>query len=501
MRHFILLLSTLTLSLSLQAQPTATADSSGLAASRVLTLKECRRLALDNSKGLAVGRLEKEIQHETHLAAGTNYMPKVTATAGYVHTNKSVSLLNRSQITAFNTAGTNLAEGLLGTVQNILANYPDLAPLLGLVKGPLGNAATAIDGVGHDIVKAFHSDTRNLAAGAILFTQPLYMGGKIRAYDRLTHYTELLADEKLSQAEQEIILETDRAYWQLVSLSHKKRLADSYRATLQKLDSDVQAMIREGVATKAQGLQVAVKLNEAEMTCLKVDDGLVLCRMLLCQLCGLPLDTPVRAQEEDAGELQVNTLKVSPQTDIAFVNRPELNQLELAGKIYAEKAKIVRADFLPQAAMIGGYAISNPNVYNGFQNKFAGAWAIGLTLKVPIWNWGEGRHKVRAAQAEAEMTALRAEEAREKITLQVTQESFRVNEAIRKLNLARKNLEKANENVRIADLGYREDVIPLTDLLAARTAWLQAHSEKIDAEIDVMLTRTAWRKALGTLRE
>ena len=151
--------------------------------------------------------------------------------------------------------------------------------------------------------------------------------------------------------------------------------------------------------------------------------------------------------------------------------------------------------------MIGGYAISNPNVYNGFQNKFAGAWAIGLTLKVPIWNWGEGRHKVRAAQAEAEMTALRAEEAREKITLQVTQESFRVNEAIRKLNLARKNLEKANENVRIADLGYREDVIPLTDLLAARTAWLQAHSEKIDAEIDVMLTRAAWRKALGTLRE
>lgn len=52
-------------------------------------------------------------------------------------------------------------------------------------------------------------------------------------------------------------------------------------------------MIAEGVATKADGLSVKVKVNEAEMTLTKVNDGLSLSKMLLCQLCGLDLSSPI----------------------------------------------------------------------------------------------------------------------------------------------------------------------------------------------------------------
>lgn len=48
-------------------------------------------------------------------------------------------------------------------------------------------------------------------------------------------------------------------------------------------------MITEGVATKADGLSVKVKVNEAEMKLTQVDNGLSLSKMVLCQLCGLPL--------------------------------------------------------------------------------------------------------------------------------------------------------------------------------------------------------------------
>ena len=106
---------------------------------------------------------------------------------------------------------------------------------------------------------------------------------------------------------------------------------------------------------------------------------------------------------------------------------------------------------------------------------------------------------MRAAKAEAAITTLRATEAREKIELQVNQETFRVNEANKKLMMAQKNLEQANENLRVATLGYKEGVITMTDVLSAETAWLQAHSEKIDAEIDCKLTQTSLQKALGTL--
>ena len=88
-------------------------------------------------------------------------------------------------------------------------------------------------------------------------------------------------------------------------------------------------------------------------------------------------------------------------------------------------------------------------------------------LKVPVWNWGEGKYKVRAAKAEAQIAALKTDEVREKIELQVTQEAFRVNEANRKLELSLRNLSKADENLRTAQVGFAEGVINTSDLLAA----------------------------------
>ena len=77
-----------------------------------------------------------------------------------------------------------------------------------------------------------------------------------------------------------------------------------YLELLQKLESDVDKMIAEGVATKADGLSVKVKVNEAEMTLTKVEDGLSLSRMLLCQLCGLDLSSPIILKDEKGNDLK-----------------------------------------------------------------------------------------------------------------------------------------------------------------------------------------------------
>ena len=61
------------------------------------------------------------------------------------------------------------------------------------------------------------------------------------------------------------------------------------------------------------------------------------------------------------------------------------------------------------------------------------------------------------------------------------------------------NLEKANENLRTATLGFHEGVIASTDVIAAQTAWLKAHSEQIDAVIEVQLCDVYLNKVLGRL--
>ena len=185
---------------------------------------------------------------------------------------------------------------------------------------------------------------------------------------------------------------------------------------------------------------------------------------------------------------------------VVAANRPELRQLQNMVDMSRQLTNILKAGNLPQVLLTGGYAVTNPNLYNGFQRKFAGVWNVGVLVRVPIWNWGDVAYKVRASKGATTIANLEMEEVREKIELQVNQSAFRVDEADKKLAMALSSTAKAEENLRTANLGFREGVISSTTVMEAQTAWLQAQSQKIDAEIDVKLSQVNLQKALGTLQ-
>ena len=262
-------------------------------------------------------------------------------------------------------------------------------------------------------------------AGSVMLTQPVFMGGSIVALNRLADINELMAQNSIDAKEQATIYATDKAYWQVVSLRHKQRLAQAYLDLVKKLDENVNKMIEEGVATRSDGLSVDVKVNEAEMTLTKVNDGLVLSRMLLCQTIGLPVNEQIVLPEEEAES--VASTMIAPRLDVAeaLQRRPELRMLENTVAMSQQATNILKAANLPQVALVGGYAVSNPNMFNGFEKKFAGFWNVGVLVRVPIWNWGDVMYKVRAAKGATTILNLELEEAREKIELQATQTAYR----------------------------------------------------------------------------
>ena len=310
----------------------------------VLSLDSCRAMALRNNKELRIAREKTKSAHYERKAAFTNYLPKLSATGAYLHNNKELSLLSDDQKTTLTNMGTGLA-----TV------VPALQAL---------GVDQLLNSLGSTVVNGLRTDTRNVYAGAVTLTQPLFMGGKIRAYNQITRYAEQLSRAQENAGTQDIILSTDEAYWQVVSLANKKRLAESFLALVKQLDSDVDKMIREGVATKADGLSVKVKVNEAEMTLTKVADGLSLARMLLCQLCGLPLDSNPRLDDEETDDLPATATPPTRDIDMeaVYASRPEVRSLEIAARIYDQKVRVTRSDMLPSIALMGNYIATSPSV-------------------------------------------------------------------------------------------------------------------------------------------
>ncbi len=345
--------------------------------------------------------------------------------------------------------------------------------------------------------EAMTVDDRNTAVLQVGLTQPLYMGGKIRAYNQLAELSEKLAQSGWEQGVQEVILKTDEAYWQIVSLVNRKKLAEKYVETLRKFEHDIGLMYETGISTKADVLSVKVKLNQAEMTLVRVEDGLSLSRMALNQICGLPVDTVFSLKEE---LVENESVAVSPlHLEEIYQNRPEISSLSLAVDIYRKKEKIARSEYLPSIAFMANYVAMTPSFFDGISTKLDGMWSVGIGIKAPVFHWGASRKSVRSARAETGIMDYKLQEAKEKIELQVSQAQFKVKEAFRKLELARNNQEKANENLRYAKLGFQEGTIPVSNVLEAQTAWLSAHSDLIDASIEVKLCEVYLQQAYGTL--
>ena len=439
-------------------------------AQRMLTLEECRNLAIQNNKELQISGEKIKMADNEKKAAFTKYFPQLSANGAYMWNQKDINLLDMGALSS------SLSSSLGG-----LAQLPMIQHLMSGV---------------NDMQ---HLDVQNIWVGNVSLVQPVFMGGKIVNYNQITKFAKQLAESMNNLQLQDLIYKTDETYWQVISLVNKKKLADAYVDLLRKMDSDVTAMIYEGVATEADGLSVKVKLNEAEMAQTKVENGLALTRMLLAQICGLSLEEDLSLADEKLDNFPVETTQASADLNEAFMNRNELRSLDLTTKIYKRKERIALAEMLPNVALAANYFVTNPNVYNGFKNDFAGMFNVGVMVKVPLSGWWEGTYRRNSAKAETRIKTLEWQDAREKIELQVNQSVYKVNEAGKKLIASSRNMENAEENLRRANFGFEEGVIPALNLMEAQTAWVSARSSLIDAQIEVKLTEVYLSKALGKL--
>lgn len=484
----------------------ALAATSG--AQTYLSLDSCKAMALRNNKQLNISRLSKEVAKNVRKAARTKYLPKVDAKGGYLYTSKQISIISGRQRQALGSLGTSLGSQAQASVSDMLSALtqqgiltPDQAEQLGGALSQTGQSlGQAGNKLGQEVADAFDTDTRHMWAGAVMVRQPIYMGGAIKAANKIADIGESMADDDLDLKRQATLYGVYQAYWTTVSLEQKRNLALSYKELVEKLSQDVKKMITQGVATKADGLRVDVRVNEADMQLTQVVNGLSLSKMLLCQLCGLPLNEDIQLTDSAEGKGNASALTLDNSEDSTYSDRPEIRLLEHSIAISEQTTNLIRAGNLPKVSLVGGYMTTNPSVYDGFRRRFSGVWNVGVIIQVPIWDWFDTTYKIRASKAATNIAKMELSDAREKVELQVTQSQYKMREAQKRLAMASQNIKSAEENLRCANLGFREGVMGITEVMEAQTAWQLAQSQKIDAEVEVKLSELSGAKALGTLR-
>lgn len=457
---------------------------------QTVSLDSCRAMALRSNKQLMISRAGiRKAQYENKEAFAA-YLPALDFEGGYAYNQRNIAIFGSDQLLP--TKSFNPKTGQYEF--NLVTDPATGAPVLSPEGQPIPSEVALIP------KSAMEYDIHNVFFGAVTLTQPVFMGGKIVAMNRITRQAEDLARQMHNSEVENVIYAVDAAYWQVVSLCAKQRLAVSYVQLLDSLSRDVHLMFDQGVATRSDVLSVDVKLNAAQVDQTKVDNGVVLSRMALAQVCGLPVNTVFTLADENSQQPALNA-EVARQYNMqdVYARRPDLEALRLGVGIMEQKKKVAMADMLPSVALVGAYSFSNPNMFSGFRRKFSGAFSVGVAVKIPLWHWGGNYYKYRAAEVDETVMRLQLQDARTLVDLQVQQASFKTGEAFKTYRTTCANLAQADENLRCAELAFREGMATTDNVLEAQTAWLKAHSEQIDAMIDMRLCDVYLSKCLGTL--
>lgn len=448
-----------------------------LACGQTLDLKKCREMALENNKQAVIARRRSKQAAYTMKSYRANFLPKFTGQGMYLFSGGS--LKETTPALYLPTYVPDPATGQL--VPNLAGARPDGSPLFKeyAFVPPL----------------SLELQLNNTYMAGVSVEQPLYTGGKIRASYRMARVGRQIAQGNERFTDADVLVKTDEAYWQLVKGNELLLSAGKYREVVAGLLENVSAACRAGMKSKNDFLKVQVKLNEAELLVRKAENGVRLARMNLCHRIGLPLHTPVAV----SGTLDADAVPdIVRDPDVTA--RPEYEILSRQVEYKRQETRLVRSDFLPSLGVSAAYLYTDGLKLNDEKLLSSGSFSALFSLKVPLFHWGEGVNKVRAAKAARAIAELEREDAARQMELEAMQALNALDEAALEVELTGRSLAQAEENMKVSRDHYEAGMETLTGYLEAQAAWQQAWAAWIAARADLRLGETYYMKATGRLR-
>jgi len=415
------------------------AEPSEAVTDTVCSLDECKRMAVANNADIRVADNNLRAAIETRREAFTKYFPQVSAGGSWFKTHNDV----------------------------VQYNVLDLFTLGIINKGK---------------------------AAGIWALQPVFAGGRIVNGNKLAKVGEEAARIRKEQSANQVQLQTEALYWQLVTLKAQKHTVESAITMLDTLSRQVGAAVDAGVATRNDLLKVQLKRNGYRADLVDLDNGIELMKMLLAQQVGLGTEArvDVRAQVPDSVPAYPEALfiRTSEALDLTADNRLLVKSVE--AKDLEKRMEV--GNYLPQVGVGAGWFYHD--VFNQDHN-FGG---VMVTVSVPLSGWWGGSHAIKRKKLELATARTELSNLGQKLEIEMSDKWDNLTAAHRKMVLASEAIAQSKENLRLNQAYYDAGMSTITDLLDAQTLYRQAQDDYMGAYGVFKLSEAQYLNATGRLK-
>ena len=405
-------------------------------ADSLLSLEQCIDMALANNAAMKMAENNTAAARETRREAFTKYFPEISA-AGF----------------GFRTA-----------------NYVLQYNALDLLK---------IELIKHGVM------------GGVQALQPIFMGGQIVNGNQLAKVGEAVAELQAKQSASEVRVTAEKYYWQLATLKATKGTLNSALAMLDTLDSQVAVAVDAGIVTNNELLKVRLQRNDFASKMVDLDNGIKLCRMVLSQYVGAPVNAPVdiNAPVPDSVPEYPLDLRVDPAEALMQTNDYQL----LVNQVKAAKLekRMELGKNLP--TVLGGAGWYYHNVLEQGHNF----GALTLAINIPITGWWGGSHAMKKKDLQVKNARIMLDDGSEMLQINMQNKWDDLTAAHRKMQIAAEAIEQSAENLRLNQAFFDAGTATITDLLDAQTLNQQARDKYVASYGDFKVAVAEYLSATG----
>jgi len=423
-----------------------------------LSLDSCKHLALKNNAQVRNRLIDVNSSIQVKKAAFTKYFPQVQATALSFRFDKPLFDMNipGGNLPVYNGNPANLATATQ------FAYFPGMA------------------------ISMFEKGTVGLATA----TQPLFAGRRVVTGNKLANLGVEVTRIQLDATLHEIMFETERQYWQLVELGEKMKTLERYIQMVDTLHKEVNAAFLSGLITRNDLLKVELKQTELQMNRLKLENGIVLSKMALCQHIGISYTESIRFTENQVS--LDNPQLIYADHQLALTKRAEYQLLQKSTEAEKYQTKMQLGEYMPQLGV--GVGAMYLDVLDG---KSSTAGMVFGSVNIPISGWWEGSHKMKERRLAEEQNRNTVADNIEKLILQMQQARNNLEETYQQMQLAKVSIRQAEVNLKVCHDNYAAGITTVSVLLEAQALAQSSKETMITIQCNYQIAKAKYLQLTG----
>ena len=414
---------------------------------KTLTLQESMQIGLSNSKELKISN-SKVISADAKITEATSHLlPQLSFSAGYTR----------------------------------LSNIPPFEISVPIFPNPIQISPVILNNY-------------NLK---LTLQQPIFTGLKLWSLKSAANSNYKATELEYSNDLNETAFNIQSAFWNYYKVKQLKELLDEDLKQIKTHLDDTKNFLKNGLATQNDVLKLEVQYSNVKLKLIEAENNIDVARINFNRILNLPLEskTDIQVNNIDTSFVKYNLDSILKE---AKEKRNDLKSLQYRVDASDDAITAANSGWFPSIYLIGNYYYNKPNQrIIPAVDKFKETWDVSLTLNWTLWNWGYTSSQTTQAEQNKVQAETSLEQLKDAVGVEVYQSFLSYNRSLDKINVSKQTVEQAEENYRIMQQKYNQQVATSTDLIDAEVSVLQAKTNLTNSLVDFEIARIKLEKSIG----